>query len=60
MAYAEGKEKDENCTELFKTVCAIFSQGYYFRIIICSVRTDKFSQSHIWIVKAMNGWLYIN
>lgn len=47
MTYAEGEEGGENCTKSFKTARAIFSQDYYFRIMICSASTDKFSQSHI-------------
>lgn len=54
MTQAEGKGGDENRAEPFKSGCAIFPQGYYFRIIISSVGTDKFSQSHICGIKAMN------
>ena len=38
---------------VWKGVC-LFPQDYYFRLIICSVRADKFSQSCIGGIKAMN------
>ena len=49
-----GAERElETAGSVREGVC-LFPQDYYFRLIICSVRADKFSQSHIGGIKATN------